>query len=109
MKIGKIIDQIYNKGGFTLNKLKLRIMSKENTAFFWAEHQGKLFSDFLIDYITSDIIVEMELIKKMQLSFIRLINVEKEAPNRSGLSSVIGVKIWPKEMIPRQVSKGNVL
>ena len=33
MNIGKIIDQIYNRGGFTINKLKLCEMSKENASF----------------------------------------------------------------------------
>ena len=64
MNIGKIIDLIYNRGGFTINKLKLCKMSKENAAIFYGEHYGKPFYDFLIDYITSDFIVGMELIKK---------------------------------------------
>ena len=64
MNIGKIIDQIYNRGGFTIGKLKLCRMSKDNAAIFYGEHQGKPFYDFLIEYITSDFIVGMELIKE---------------------------------------------
>ena len=88
MNIGKIIDLIYNKGGFTISKLKLCKMSKENAAIFYGEHYGKPFYDFLIDYITSDFIVGMELIKKDAITewrkFIGPTNVEKakqEAPN----------------------------
>ena len=88
MNIGKIIDMIYNVGGFTIGKLKLCRMSKENASIFYAEHQGKPFYDFLIDYITSDFIVGMELIKedaiKAWRSFIGPTNVDKakaEAPN----------------------------
>ena len=87
MNIGKIIDLIYNEGGFTINKLKLCKMSKENAALFYAEHQGKPFYDFLIDYITSDFIVGMELVKENAIkewrTFIGPTNVEKakrEAP-----------------------------
>ena len=88
MNIGKIIDMIYNVGGFTIGKLKLCRMSKENASIFYAEHQGKPFYNFLIDYITSDFIVGMELIKedaiKAWRSFIGPTNVDKakaEAPN----------------------------
>ena len=87
MNIGKIIDLIYNKGGFTIGKLKLCRMSKENAAIFYGEHQGKPFYDFLIEYITSDFIVGMELIKENAIKewrdFIGPTNVEKakkEAP-----------------------------
>lgn len=81
MNIGKIIDQIYNRGGFTIGKLKLCRMSKDNAAIFYGEHQGKPFYDFLIEYITSDFIVGMELIKENAIqewrNFIGPTNVEK--------------------------------
>lgn len=87
MNIGKIIDLIYNRGGFTITKLKLCKMSKENASLFYAEHVGKPFYNFLIDYITSDFIVGMELIKKDAIkewrAFIGPTNVDKakaEAP-----------------------------
>ena len=81
MNIGKIIDLIYNKGGFNIGKLKLPKMSKENAAIFYGEHQGKPFYNFLIDYITSDFIVGMELIKENAIkewrTFIGSTKVEK--------------------------------
>ena len=39
-------------------------MSKEIAAQFYGEHKGKPFYDFLINYITEDYIVGMELVKK---------------------------------------------
>ena len=67
LNIGKIIDMIYNAGHFTIVKLKLCKMSLENAAEFYGEHKGKPFYDFLVNYITSDFIVGLELVKKMQL------------------------------------------
>ena len=87
LNIGKIIDMIY-QGNFTITKLKLCKMSKEMASEFYGEHKGKSFYDFLIDYITSDFIVGMELVKRDAIkewrSFIGPTNVEKaklEAPN----------------------------
>ena len=67
-------------------------MSKENAALFYAKHKGKPFYDFLIDYITSDFIVGMELIKENAIkewrNFIGPTNVEKAKKkhhNNSGL------------------------
>ena len=65
MNIGKIIDLKFNKRGFTIGKLKLCKMSKEKAAIFYGEYKGKPFYFYLIDYITSDFIVGMELIKEM--------------------------------------------
>lgn len=88
MNIGKIIDLIYNAGQFTITKLKMCKMSRENAALFYSEHQGKPFYDFLLDYITSDYIVGMELVKKDAIkewrAFIGPTNVDKakaEAPH----------------------------
>ena len=88
LNIGKIIDMIYNVGGFTITKLKLCRMSLDDAAEFYAEHKGKPFYDFLINYITSDYIVGMELIKRDAIKawrdFIGPTNVDKakaEAPN----------------------------
>ena len=88
LNIGKIIDLIYNVGGFTITKLKLCKMSKEIAAQFYGEHKGKPFYDFLINYITEDYIVGMELVKKDAIAewrkFIGPTNVDKakqEAPN----------------------------
>ena len=88
MNIGRIIDKIYNEGNFTIKRLKMCKMSREMAEQFYAEHKGKPFYSFLIDYITSDFIVGMELVKKDAIkewrSFIGPTNVEKaklEAPN----------------------------
>ena len=87
LNIGKIIDMIYNVGGFTISKLKLCKMSLNDAAEFYGEHKGKPFYDFLINYITGDYIVGMELIKKDAIKawrdFIGPTNVDKaksEAP-----------------------------
>ena len=88
LNIGKIIDMIYNVGQFTIIKLKLCKMSLENAAEFYGEHKGKSFYDFLVNYITSDFIVGLELVKKDAIqawrNFIGPTNVAKakaEAPN----------------------------
>ena len=88
MNIGKIIDIVYNQGQFIITKLKMCKFSKENAQEFYQEHVGKSFYNFLIDYITSDYIVGMELIKKDAIKEWRKLigptNVEqakKEAPN----------------------------
>ena len=61
-------------------------MSKKNASIFYAEHQGEQFYDFLIDYITSDFIVGMELVKENAIkewrSFIGPTNVEKAKKKR---------------------------
>ena len=87
LNIGKIIDMIYNVGGFTISRLKLCKMSLNDAAEFYGEHKGKPFYDFLINYITSDYIVGMELVKKDAVKawrdFIGPTNVDKaksEAP-----------------------------
>jgi nucleoside-diphosphate kinase len=46
LNIGKIIDMIYNVGGFTITKLKLCRMSLDDAAEFYAEHKGKPFMIF---------------------------------------------------------------
>ena len=46
MNIGKIIDLIYNRGGFTIGKLKLCKMSKENAANFMENIKENLFMIF---------------------------------------------------------------
>ena len=70
------------------DRLNLCKMSLENVAEFYGEHKGKSFYDFLVNYITSDFIVGMELVKKDAIqawrNFIGPTNVAKakaEAPN----------------------------
>jgi nucleoside-diphosphate kinase len=64
MNIGKIIDMIYNVGGFTISKLKMMRFSRDVAGEFYQEHKGKPFFDNLINFMTSDLIVGMELVHK---------------------------------------------
>jgi nucleoside-diphosphate kinase len=64
MNIGKIIDMIYNVGGFTISKLKMVKFKPEDAGEFYAEHKGKTFYDGLINFMCSDLIVGMELVQK---------------------------------------------
>lgn len=88
LKIGEIIDMIYNDGGFNITKLKLCRMTIEDAAEFYKEHKGKPFYDNLINYVTTDFVVGMELVKKDAIKqwreFIGPTDVEKakqEAPS----------------------------
>lgn len=64
MNIGKIIDLILNEGKFTISKLKMVKFRQEDAQEFYAEHKGKPFFDNLVSFMTSDLIVGMELIAK---------------------------------------------
>ena len=64
MNIGKIIDMIYNSGGFSISKLKMTKLRLEDAAEFYGEHKGKPFYENLLNFMTSDYIVGMELVKK---------------------------------------------
>lgn len=64
MNIGKILDMIYNVGGFTISKLKMTRFSRDYAGEFYQEHKGKAFFDNLINFMTSDLIVGMELVHK---------------------------------------------
>lgn len=64
MNIGKIIDMIINEGKFTISKLKMVKFRQEDAQEFYAEHKGKPFFDNLVNFMTSDLIVGMELIAK---------------------------------------------
>jgi nucleoside-diphosphate kinase len=63
MNIGKIIDHVL-ESGFTISKMKMAKLSKQIAEEFYAEHKGKNFYDSLISFMTSDVIVGMELINK---------------------------------------------
>jgi len=64
INIGKIIDLIYNQGGFSIKRMKMTKFRYEDAAEFYGEHKGKQFYDNLISFMTSDFIVGMELVKK---------------------------------------------
>ena len=64
MSIGKIVDMVYNQGGFSISKLKMAKLRNEDAAEFYGEHKGKPFYDNLLAFMTSDYMVGMELVKK---------------------------------------------
>lgn len=59
--IGKIIDAVY-VNGFKISKLKMSRFSPATAAEFYGEHKGKPFFPNLQNFITSDVVVGMELI-----------------------------------------------
>lgn len=63
LNIGKIIDHIYSNN-LTISKLKMTKFSKEDASQFYSEHKGKDFYNNLIDFMTSDYVVGMELVGK---------------------------------------------
>lgn len=85
--MGKIIDAIQQEG-FTINKLKMSRFTKETSEVFYGEHIGKPFFPNLQEFITSDVVVGMELVAPNAIQkwrdFIGPTNTEKakaEAPN----------------------------
>lgn len=64
MNMGKIIDLVLNEGKFTISKLKMVKLRQEDAMEFYAEHKGKHFFNDLINFMTSDLVVGMELIAK---------------------------------------------
>lgn len=88
MNIGKILDYIYNVGQFNVSKLKMTKMLPSDANEFYKEHTGKNFFENLTTFMTSDLIVGMELVHKDAISKWReclgptnSINAKKEAPN----------------------------
>lgn len=61
LNIGHIISQIYH-AGFKINKLKMSKFDPESAGGFYGEHRGKHFYKGLIDFMTSDVVVGMELV-----------------------------------------------
>jgi nucleoside-diphosphate kinase len=59
--LGKILDAIY-VNGFRINKLKMSRFSYETAGVFYGEHVGKPFFPALQKFITSDMVVGMELV-----------------------------------------------
>ena len=60
-QMGQIIDAIQAKG-FTLNKLKMSRFNRQTSEQFYAEHKNKEFFPNLQAFITSDVVIGMELI-----------------------------------------------
>ena len=59
--IGKIIDAIY-VNGFKISKLKMSRFNLSSSGEFYGEHKGKTFFPTLQAFITSDVVVGMELV-----------------------------------------------
>lgn len=60
-KIGQVLKLII-ENGFKITKLKMAQMTKEHALEFYAEHKGKPFLPFLVEYMTSGSVVAMELL-----------------------------------------------
>ena len=58
---GKIIDLIYSQG-FRISSLKMLKMTLSQARQFYAEHTGKPFFEDLVNFISSDVVVGMELV-----------------------------------------------
>ncbi len=64
LNIGKIIDKTINEGRFLISKLKMVKMTLDDAQEFYKEHYGKNFYEGLINFMSSDFIVGMELVQK---------------------------------------------
>jgi nucleoside-diphosphate kinase len=62
LNIGKIITAIY-QDGFKINKLKMSRFDENSAGEFYGEHKGKHFFPNLMDFVTSDVCVGMELVR----------------------------------------------
>ena len=60
-KMGQVIDEIY-RNGLVINKLKMSRFSRETASVFYKEHTEKSFFPNLSEFMTSDVVVGMELI-----------------------------------------------
>ncbi|CAG9327550.1 NME7_4 [Blepharisma stoltei] len=59
--IGKIVDRIL-EAGFRISNIRMVRFSTENARQFYAEHAGKPFYDGLVGFMSSDVVVGMELV-----------------------------------------------
>ena len=59
--IGKIIDAV-QVNGFRISKLKMSRFNEMSSGEFYGEHKGKAFFPNLQNFITSDVVVGMELV-----------------------------------------------
>jgi nucleoside-diphosphate kinase len=64
LNIGRILDKIMNEGKFTISKLKMVKLQTSDAQEFYQEHYGKNFYEGLISFMSSDLMVGMELIQK---------------------------------------------
>jgi len=66
-KIGEIIRAI-EEDGFTISNLKMTRMTKADAHEFYKEHKGKSFFEKLVNFMTSDLVVGLELIADDSIS-----------------------------------------
>jgi nucleoside-diphosphate kinase len=59
--MGKIIDLIYTSG-FSINQLKMSKFTQAAAQEFYGEHKGKPFFDNLVQFVTSDVAIGLELV-----------------------------------------------
>ena len=59
--MGQIIDAIQSNG-FSINKLKMSRFNRQTSEQFYAEHKNKEFFPNLQAFITSDVVIGMELV-----------------------------------------------
>jgi nucleoside-diphosphate kinase len=62
LNIGRIISAIY-RDGFKINKLKMSRFDDMSGSEFYGVHKGKHFFPSLMDFVSSDVCVGMELVK----------------------------------------------
>lgn len=87
LNIGKILDQIY-QAGFQVSRLKMSKFDVDTAGMFYGEHEGKHFYQNLVEFVTSDVAVGIELVaenavKKWRglLGPTNTITAREEAPN----------------------------
>lgn len=87
LSIGKIITEIQNEG-FQINKIKMFKFTPELATNFYAEHEGKPFFPTLMDFMTSDVSVGLELVRENAIKHWRTLlgptnssTAKSEAPN----------------------------
>lgn len=61
MSIGKIINMI-EEDGFTISNIKMAKFTRQDAENFYAEHRGKPFFNTLVEFMSSDLVVGLELI-----------------------------------------------
>jgi len=64
--IGKIIDAVY-ANGFKISKMKMSRFNSATSGEFYGEHIGKPFFPNLQNFITSDVVVGMELVADLAI------------------------------------------
>ena len=61
MNMGKIVNMIEEQG-FTISNIKMAKMTPQDAEKFYAEHKGKPFFKGLVEQMSSDLVVGLELV-----------------------------------------------